>query len=213
MPPVRPPLRSAFSAWSSTDDDTGSEASPLPSSDLHKVKTGASTGSNFTPSFLKYYENANGGSFLLTSTPAIEEEEMEKDHPNAENFIFPGAQQTETPLLVSRSPSCVEVDYSPPTFAARPQLTSSSAPSTSSGSSASYFDVKRSMTIAPRVRDRLLGTKGTPRPDIKVLAAISPFEGAALSNVHDVYIESQSRVRVDGLAFDMMRPSDVRAHC
>lgn len=217
MPPMCPPVRSAFSAWSSTDDDTGSEASPLPSSDLHKVKTGASTGSNFTPSFLKYYENANGSSFLLTSTPtpAIEEREEEKDHPNAENFVFPEAQQMEAPLPVSRSSSGLEVDCSPPTFASRPQLTSSSAPSLSSGSAstASYFDAKRSMTLAPQVRDRLLGTKSSSRPDIKVLAAISPFEGSALSNVHDVYVDSPNRVRVDGLAFDMMRPSDVQAHC
>lgn len=210
MPPMRPPLRSAFSAWSSTDDDTGSEASPLQTG-----KAATSAGSTFTPSFLKYYENTSGSSFLFTSTPVEEEqekeEEEEKEHSNAESFSFPQENKSSAPTSELPSPDSYEADYPSSSLSRQPQLTSSSAPSISSASTASYFEFNRAVTITPQIRDRIL-TAVTPS-HVKVIPAISPYEGGALANVHDIYIESRNRVRVDGMSFDMCPTSNMRAQC
>jgi hypothetical protein len=45
--------------------------------------------------------------------------------------------------------------------------------------------------------------------DEKVVPAISPFEGAAISNVHDIIVESRNRIRVDGMTFDLVQASNL----
>jgi hypothetical protein len=42
-----------------------------------------------------------------------------------------------------------------------------------------------------------------------VFTAISPFEGGALANVHDIFVEPRNRVLVDGLSFDMVHTSNM----
>ncbi|KAF2257322.1 hypothetical protein BU26DRAFT_41490 [Trematosphaeria pertusa] len=167
IPPVRPPLKSAFSAWSSTDDDTDGESSRLPAADLPRT---ALKTNNSTPSVLGYYESSNGSSFLYSSTPLEEEEEPD----TAKGYSFP--DQTSLP-----------------------------APSFSSASTGSYFDYKRPISFAPHIKDRIIAAVTPPHAPGKIIPAISPFEGGALANVHDVLVESQQRVHVDGMTFDMIR--------
>lgn len=197
IPPVRPPLKSAFSAWSSTDDDTDGESSRLPAADLPRT---ALKTNNSTPSVLGYYESSNGSSFLYSSTPLEEEEEPD----TAKGYSFP--DQTSLPGS-SADPHSPEQDHGYPssTLSTRPQLTSSSAPSFSSASTGSYFDYKRPISFAPHIKDRIIAAVTPPHAPGKIIPAISPFEGGALANVHDVLVESQQRVHVDGMTFDMIR--------
>lgn len=197
IPAVRPPLRSAFSAWSSTDDelenDIDDDLPPLPSMDP-TLKEGKF---NDTPSILQYYENSDSGSFLFTSTPAIEFSQGE--HPNAKSFSFP--QPPDPPAQEPEHTSQYETDYPSSSISSRPMLTSSSAPS--SISAASYFDCKQPLSIAPHLRDKIIAAVSPQMP--KMFTATSPFEGGALASVHDVFVyESQHRVQVDGLSFDLV---------
>jgi hypothetical protein len=198
MPPYRPPLQSQFSAWSSTDDEAEDEVPPLPGID-HELPRKDSHASNDTPSLLQYYQTINGPSFLFSSTPLDEDEQQ--SHPNADGFSFPAPPGNTS---ATHSPVSHEEDYPLPALS-HPQLSSSSAPSFSSVSTASYFECKRPMSLAPHLRDRIIAAV-SPQPSTgKTLAAISPWEGGALGTVHDVFIESQHRVHVDGLSFDMVR--------
>jgi hypothetical protein len=195
MPPVRPPMKSQFSAWSSTDDDTDNEALPLPEFAL-STKDPMSKGSNYTPSVLGYYETShNNGSFLFPSTPL--EEELETN--TAKAFKFP-----EHSVIPSPSPDDSDYPSSCPPY---PQLSTSSAPSyaSSSASSLSYFECKRPTAITPHMKDRIIAAVTPPHLKSKRLTAISPWEGGPLANVHNVYVESQQRVHVDGMSFDMLR--------
>jgi hypothetical protein len=205
MPPVRPPLRSAFSAWSSTDDDTEDELPPLPTAD-HLRKD--SKANNYTPSILRYYEASSDGSFLFSSTPS--EEGKQPTHPNADGFSFPG--RSTPPATTSESHASLRDDYGYPSssFSMHPQLISSSAPSFSSTSTTSYFE--RPISIAPGVRDRIIAAVSPHPSKGKILSATSPFEGGALANVHDILVESQHRVLVDGLSFDLIRDFSMPAH-
>ncbi|KAF2017238.1 hypothetical protein BU24DRAFT_146579 [Aaosphaeria arxii CBS 175.79] len=210
IPPVRPPLRSQFSAWSSADDsedggdnELGYSLGPVPTlSSVPRSCTGA------TPSILQYYETANNASFLFSSTP-LEEEHKEGEHPNAEGFTFP----SKPPLAAHETdPGSTQYDSDYPSSAlsSRPQLTASSAPSFTSSSTASYFDCKRPIAaIPPQVRDRIIAAVSPRDPTKKVVHATSPFEGDALANVHEILIESQHRVLVDGLSFDLVQNMDV----
>ena len=45
----------------------------------------------------------------------------------------------------------------------------------------------------------------TPNHNGKIITAISPFEGDTLSDVHDIFVESQHRLHVDGMSFDMLQ--------
>ncbi|KAJ4369001.1 hypothetical protein N0V83_006083 [Neocucurbitaria cava] len=196
IPPVRPPMKSQFSAWSSTDDETDEgDAPPLP--DLGYYSKGhLSKGSNYTPSVLGYYETSHDQSFLFSSTP------MEEDEPDtAKAFTFPD------PSTVPESPSGLEDDNDyPSSDLSRPQLTSSSAPSfTSSASTSSYFDLKRPLSLTAELRNRIIAAVTPPTIQGKMLTAVSPWEGSALTNVHDVFVESHHRVHVDGMSFDMQR--------
>ena len=195
IPPVRPPMRSAFSAWSSTDDDTDDEAHPLPN--LEFGSRGAwSKGINYTPSVLGYYETSNN-SFLFSSTPLDEE----SDPDTAKGFTFPDHSALPGSPLEPQDDN----DY-PSSSLSHPQLSSSSAPShASSMSTSSYFDCKRPMAITPRMKDRIIAAVTPSHQQSKMLTAISPWEGGALANVHDVFVESQQRVHVDGMSFDMLR--------
>ncbi|KAF1977746.1 hypothetical protein BU23DRAFT_596099 [Bimuria novae-zelandiae CBS 107.79] len=182
IPGVRPPARSAFSAWSSTDDDTDEEA---PASDVSQVSQRADT---YTPSVLGYYDQLNNSSFLFTSTPTGEEDPdtaIANSYPN--NTEFPGTPNEPTS-------SAHEEDFPSSLFSRPSLLTSSSAPSFSSLSSGSYFEYKMPAAKA-----------ATLKPYSKVVPAISPFEGAALANVHDILVQSQQRVLVDGMSFDLAR--------
>lgn len=202
MPPVRPPLRSAFSAWSSAGEtpETDDGASPL--ADMAK-----SSLSNFTPSLLRYYENSNG-TFLHSSSP-LEEKQQQQAHPNASGFSFPNfSLPTRTGSLSTTSEPHSTTsydDYPLSTVSTQPQLTSSSAPSFSSVSTGSYFDCKRSTSIAPHLKDRMIAALSPHHVGGEIITAMSPFEGGALANVHDIYVESQNRVLVDGLSFDMVQ--------
>ncbi|KAF3033670.1 hypothetical protein E8E12_000777 [Didymella heteroderae] len=201
IPPVRPPMQSAFSAWSSTDDSEDDEVPALPEIDQYnQASVSKSTSNGSTPSVLGYYAGSND-SFLFSSTPS------EEPH-TAKGSQFPNA-----PALMYSStgphspPHDDDPDYYPSSYSSRPQLTSSSEPSVSSSSVSvsSYFECKRpaSNLFPPDMKDRIIAAVTPPKG--KTLTAISPFEGAALSSVHDVFIESQHRVHVDGMSFDMLR--------
>ncbi|KAF3008603.1 hypothetical protein E8E13_007830 [Curvularia kusanoi] len=198
IPSVRPPMQSAFSAWSSTDESEDDEVPGLPDIDQYTqsaVSKAASNGS--TPSVLGYYTGSNG-SFLLSSSPS-------EDPRTATASQFPNSESStherHTPLHDD------DADYYPSSSSSRPQLSSSSEPSISSSavSSSSYFEYKRPLSnlFPPSMKDRVVAAVTPPKS--KMLTAISPFEGAALSSVHDVFVESQHRVHVDGMSFDMLR--------
>lgn len=202
IPPVRPPLRSAFSAWSSTDDeldDVDDDVPPLPTGevfakDLKLVHD--------TPSILQYYESSNQASFLFSSTPPLQSLQSDQtEHPNAKSFSFPQPpeQSAQDPEAL---PPQYETDYPSSSISSRPMLTASSAPS--SISTTSYFDCKRPLSIAPHIREQIIATISPHGTMPKVITATSPFEGGALATVHDVLIESQHRVQVDGLSFDLV---------
>ncbi|PSN69060.1 hypothetical protein BS50DRAFT_331581 [Corynespora cassiicola Philippines] len=201
IPPVQPPLRSAFSAWSSTDDETEAEDDdddipPVPEIELTRKDSKAS---NYTPSVLGYYQSSNNSSFLFSSTP------LEEDMPDtAKGFTFPNKSAIPRSSAEPRSPSQDGHDYPSSSLSSRPQLTSSSAPSLSSASTASYFECKRPISLAPGIKDRIIAAV-TPPYGANVVPALSPFEGGALANVHDMYIENHQRVCVDGMSFDMLR--------
>lgn len=193
IPLIRPPLMSTFSAWSSTDDDTDDEVPPLPSTDaLRKVDSS-------TPSVLGYYENAS--SFLFTSTPLDEEDDPE----TAKGASFPNRSELLVPSAAQQSSPSYDGDYPSSALSTHPQLTSSSAPSISSASTASYFECKRPISFAPELRDRVIAAVTPPFIPRKVVSASSPFEGQGLANLHDITVdENMRRVLVDGMSFDLI---------
>lgn len=176
-----------------------------------------SKGSNYTPSVLGYYETSDVSSFLFSSTPMEEEDEDDEDPDTARGLTFPSHSIPPALSSEDRIPLHDDDDY-PSSGISRPQLTSSSAPSfASSVSTTSYFDYKRPISLTPHMRDRIIAAVTPPVMHGKTLAAISPWEGAALTNVHDVFVESQHRIHVDGMSFDMQRdfvmPSHVGTPC
>lgn len=200
IPPVRPPGRSAFSAWSSTDDEGDDDAAFLPDVEQY-VKAAESKRSSYTPSVFGYYEASNSASsFFFSSTP-IEEHD---DPDTAKASTFP--DQDALPGSANESH-----DDDSSSDLSRPQLSSSSAPSFSSSSASasasSYFDCKRPrpFTIAPQLKDRIIAALTPPHPYSTMISATSPWEGGSIANVHDLYIESQQRVHIDGMSFDMVR--------
>jgi len=199
IPPVRPPVKSQFSAWSSTDEETplDGEALPLPESSF-SPRVPVSKDGNYTPSVLGYYETShNNSSFLFSSTPL--EEDSAPD--TAKAFKFPDHS-----ALPTSSPELQDDDSYPSSCPSQPQLTFTSAPSyTSSSASFSYFDCKRPRAITPHMKERVVAAVTPAHLRNKRLTAISPWEGGALANVHNVYYESQQRVNVDGMTFDMLR--------
>lgn len=199
IPPVRPPMRSAFSEWSSADDDDGDddevasgydELPAVPTLEQSSASVNSKL-SNYTPSVLGYYEAANNNSFLFSSTP------IEEDQPETAKRLSFGLQFAESQDNNGYPSSCMS----------RPQLTSSSAPSnsSSSASASSYFECKRPLAITPGMKNRVIAALTPPPGQTKSLQAISPWEGNAITNVHDVHIESNQRVRIDGMSFDMLR--------
>lgn len=199
IPPVRPPMQSAFSAWSSTDESDDDELLALPDIDQYtQSAVSKATSNGSASSALAYYAGSND-SFLFSSTPP-------EEPCTAKESQFPSR-------LPERQPPAHEEeeeeddDYYPSSCSSRPQLTSSSEPSISSSavSTSSYFEYKRPLSslFPPDMKDRIVAAVTPPKG--KMLTAISPFEGNALANVHDVFIESQQRVRVDGMSFDMLR--------
>ncbi|KAF2131113.1 hypothetical protein P153DRAFT_384327 [Dothidotthia symphoricarpi CBS 119687] len=214
IPAVRPPMRSAFSAWSSTGDEEVDEevddaVLPLPDSEPFTRDAMSKTSASSTPSILKYYQSSNNRTFLFTSTPMLE----------LKGFITPDVSTRQGPSTEPYSPLHEDDDSYSSSPSSHPQLTSSSAPSfTSSTSNASYFDYKkRPISIAPHMKDRIIAALTPPHHKGQFLTAISPFEGTAFSNVHNVFVESQHRVCVDGTSFDMLRdftfPSRVTTPC
>jgi hypothetical protein len=207
IPRIRPPLQSAFSAWSSTDDDTDEGENGVPPLPSFDTSGNVSRGSNYTPSILGFYENSNESSFLFTSTPLQEDslvDENEEDDPlTAKGYSFP--DQSALPGIASPAYSPAQHDdYPSSATSSHPQLSSSSAPSFSSTSTASYFDCKRSISLAPNMRARIIAAV-TPNHNGKIIPAMSPFEGDTLANVHNILVESQHRLRVDGMSFDMLQ--------
>lgn len=200
IPPIRPPMQSAFSAWSSTDDSEDDELPSLPDLDQYSHNVVSKAISNrSTPSVLGYYAGSND-SFLFSSTPEESRVVKGRQFPNAPALVCP-------PTEPQSPPYDDDVDYYLSSHSSRPQLTSSSEPSisSSSASASSYFEYKRPLSnlFPPGMKDRIVAAVTPPKG--RIMTAISPFEGAALSNVHDVFIESQHRVHVDGMSFDMLR--------
>ncbi|KZM18671.1 uncharacterized protein EKO05_0006604 [Ascochyta rabiei] len=201
IPPVRPPMQSAFSAWSSTDESEDDYVPALPEVEQYAQNAVSKASNRSTPSVLRYYAHSNE-SFLFSSTP--EEEEPY----TANGFQFPSPPALFCSSTESHSPPHDDdADYYPSSHSSRPQLTSSSKPSISSSlaSTPSYFECKRPVSnlFPPHMKERIVAAVTPPKG--KMLSAVSPFEGASLSNVHDLFIESQHRVHVDGLSFDMLR--------
>lgn len=201
IPPVRPPMQSAFSAWSSTDDSEVDEVPDLPEIDQNTHAAASKATSNGTTSSVLGYYAGSDDSFLFTPTPS------EEPHV-AEGFQFPNAPALMCSSTGPHSPlHDDDLDYYPSSHSSRPQLTSSSEPSisSSSASASSFFECKRPVCtlFPPGMKDRIIAAVTPPKG--RTLTAISPFEGAALSDVHDVFIESQHRVHVDGMSFDMLR--------
>lgn len=197
IPPVRPPMQSAFSAWSSTDDSEDDDLPALPDVDQYTQNAISNTSSS-TPSVLGYYADPNESFF--SSTP------VEDGSHTAKALQFPSPPELLHSSAETHSPPYDDdADYYPSSHSSQPQLTSTSAPSSSSASESSYFGYKRpaSMVFPPYMKDRIIAAVTPPKG--KMLTAISPFEGTAMSNVHDVFIESQQRVHVDGMSFDMLR--------
>ncbi|USP80659.1 uncharacterized protein yc1106_07933 [Curvularia clavata] len=206
IPPIRPPVKSQFSAWSSTDEDTDDESHDLPEHAV-SVEDTFSNGSSHTPSVLGYYETSgsgNGSSFLFSSTPLEDQAELD----SVKSFKFPDQS-----ALPSPSPDQPEYDDYPSSCPPHPQLTSlsaTSAPSfTSSSVSLSYFDCKRPTAITPHMKERVIAAVTPPHLRNKRLSAMSSWEGSALGSPHDVYVESHQRVTVDGMSFDMLRDMNV----
>jgi hypothetical protein len=206
IPPIRPPVKSQFSAWSSTDEDTDDESHALPEHAVSLEDT-FSSNSSHTPSVLGYYETSGPGncsSFLFSSTPLEDQAELD----SAKSFTFPDQS-----ALPSSSPNQPEYDDYPSSCPPHPQLTSlsaTSAPSfTSSSVSLSYFDCKRPTAITPHMKERVIAAVTPPHLRSKRLSAMSPWDGSALGSSHDVYVESHQRVTVDGMSFDMLRDMNV----
>jgi hypothetical protein len=114
IPPVRPPMRSAFSAWSSTDDDEADEEAPaLPEIDQYTMDI-LCKASTYTPSVLGYYEASNNASFLFSSTPLGGEDCPE----TAKGQNFP----VQLPMTGSTTESHEENDYPSSSLAAATHL-------------------------------------------------------------------------------------------
>lgn len=194
IPTIRPPERSAFSEWSSTDDEADDEAPSLPGNETAQP---APKANSYTPSVPSYYEQSSGSTFLFTSTPMGDDED---ELHTAKAFSFPAIPSPSKPH--AECPSTRDEDC--PSLDSRLFLmSSSSAPSLSSISPGSYFEQKMPLSHMPDLKNRLLAAV-TPPPG-KVIPAISPFEGADLANVHDILVQSQRSVLVDGMSFDMVR--------
>ncbi|KAF2465846.1 uncharacterized protein BDR25DRAFT_395978 [Lindgomyces ingoldianus] len=206
LPPMRPPLRSQFSEWSSTDDENDDEAPQVPDIDPPRKDSKAS---DYAPSILRYYEKSSAGSFLLESTPPEDEGRnsyLEVKHPFAEGPHLPN--QPVPSQAPSEADLCIYNEHGyPSSVFTGPKLTSSSAPSFSSTSTASYFDCKRPISFTRQIRDRTIVEVSPHQDDRKILTAISPFEGGALTNVHDIFVESQQKVVIEGLSFDLLMKS------
>jgi hypothetical protein len=186
IPPIRPPMRSAFSEWSSTDDEDDERS--LLEYNMTTVKIN-------TPAVLPYYQNSNDSSFLFTSTPHEDE-----DSPNtAKAFCFPNQKELPGSTTDIHSPLHKKNDDASSVSSTRPQLTPSSAPSFSSVSTGEYFDFR----LNAQMKARIVAAVTPPQIPRKTIPAISPFE-PAFSNTHSVLIENEHRLRVDGMSFDML---------
>ncbi|KAL1606784.1 hypothetical protein SLS60_004191 [Paraconiothyrium brasiliense] len=195
IPSIRPPARSAFSAWSSTDDEADDEAPPVPDTEDIQEAPKAS----YTPSVLRYYEQTDDSTFLFSSTPTGDDEEDKPDIGKAFSFpAIPAPSETRVEPSSTR-----DEDYPSSDLSRLSLLSSSSAPSLSSISTGSYFEHKTPLSQVPDLKNRIIAAV-TP-PLNKVIPAISPFEGADLANVHDILVQSQRSVLVDGMSFDMVR--------
>jgi len=189
IPAIRPPLKSTFSAWSSTDDETDEDIPPPPN---HEMTREAPKPDTYTPSLLCYYEQPREESFLFPSSPPDESEYQD----SAKSFTYASRpnflpSSTEVAIL-----ALGQDGNSSRARSRASQFSSSSAPSLSSTSTGSYFDYKLPISRAPGSKNAPLG---------KVITAISPFEGGALANVHDIIVQSQQKIVVDGMFFDMVR--------
>lgn len=194
IPSIRPPERSAFSEWSSTDDETDDEAPPIPN--IHVVQE-APKADSYTPSVLHYYEQSNDSTFLFPSTPEGDDEDQPATAKAPKFATVPASSERRDDPLFTRDDG-----FSSPDLRLSP-LSASSAPSLSSTSTASYFENKMPLSQAPDLKNRALAAVTPPLEQI--IPAISPFEGNDLTNVHDILVRSQRSVLVDGLSFDMVR--------
>lgn len=216
IPPVRPPMLSAFSAWSTTDDDTDDET--LLRRPVHHGlgRRSLSKDSSYTPSVLGYYETSNTPSFLFTSAPLgpTSNPTMTTGTTHVEQSPSPGSaslrQDDDDDDDRNDRPEYSHDNNNnnnelPSSATSDSQLTSSSAPSyTSSGSNSSYFHCKRAKAIRSSMRDRIVAAVTPPHVPSKMLTTLSPWESRALSKAHYAFMEPQQRIHIDGMSFDMM---------
>lgn len=194
IPSIRPPQKSAFSEWSSTDEEADDEDLPMPTTEIAQPVPKADA---YTPSVLLYYEQSNDSTFLFTSTPAIEGE----DEPHiAKAFLFPAIP---SPSGSHNEQSLTRDEDYQSSDSRLPLLSSSSAPSFSSVSTGSYFEQTKPHPQVSVLKSRVLAAVTPPLG--KTIPAISPFEGADLANVHEILVQSQRSILVDGMSFDMIR--------
>lgn len=192
-------MRSAFSAWSSADDDDGDDDSFAVEDDVPLIPTTeqctgfAQTDAHTSP-VLGFFQAPNDSSFLFPCTPLEDDEKSD----GVKGF---------DPALPEVVPENQDDNDYPSSSLSQPHLTTSSVPSysSSSASASSYFDCKRPLAITPRMKNRLIAALTPPLAHGKTIVAISPWEGDAVTSVHDVHVESNQRVRVDGMSFDMLR--------
>ncbi|KAF2201334.1 hypothetical protein GQ43DRAFT_480784 [Delitschia confertaspora ATCC 74209] len=195
MPPIRPPLRSAFSAWSSTDDETDTEEDLPPLPTLDGPRKDSITG-QYTPSILHYYEQSPSKSYLLSSSP---NEEVE--HPFRQDFRFPAVPQTPPDTIPRSLPASSHKPASRsddvPSVSHAPDMTSSSGRSTSSDSS--YFETRGRGPSKQRsaLRDKIVAA-------VTPTERLTPFEEGGSHSMQKIF-PSPNRVMVNGMSFDLIR--------
>ena len=181
--PFRPPLRSTFSNWSSTSgcNSPAAWADEPPPSPL--VLNGDSIAS--TPSILELYASATSRSGFA-GTPL--------DDPVAEEGAGAagagaGSGSGSAPAPTSAPPSA-------------PAPSSAPAPASVSASPSPAAAATPDQSAEPSfLRPSYFSPRHCPQ---QVLAAISPYEGGALTRVVDVFIQAPNRVVVEGMAFEMV---------
>lgn len=190
IPPVRPPLRSAFSEWSSTDDEQDNEDEIDHDQDIPPLpvttpsRRDSMTG-DYTPSILGYYGKSSWSSVSHSATP-------ESQHLFAKGFQFPPVPQIPTSAPQSTSSSSRQDDNIPPDV--------------------SYFHSGRPTKRQPKPEER--GPySATPIEDISPIEDDSPQVHRAVA----IAYTAPQRVFVEGMSFDLV-PNEytarrVHAHC
>lgn len=177
IPPVRPPLKSAFSAWSSTDDERDNEDETENDEDIPPVpvitpsRRDSMTG-DYTPSILGYYGTSSWGSVSYTATP-------ESQHLFAKDFQFPSVPQITTSGPQSNSSSSRKDLNIPPDV--------------------SYFHSGRPIKRHSKLAEQAMPS-ATPIEDFSPIEDETPEVHRAVAVSYTV----PQRITVEGMSFDMI---------